>query len=72
MNIISKGYEEKKLEDEDMVFYQVEGKKAWLGPVKIFAIKGNSIFIFANGSIRKIPRCNKKLHEKKENINLSL
>ena len=67
MTIRSKGYEDEKLEDEDLVFYQIEGNKACLGPAKIFAVKGNSIFIFANGSIRKIPRCNVKLHERKEN-----
>ena len=66
LNTRSKGYEDEILEEEDMVYYQVEGKKAWLGPVKIFTVKGNSIFLFANGSIRKIPRCNIKLHKKKE------
>ena len=62
----SRGYEDEIVKEEDLVFYQVEKKKAWLGPVKIFAIKGNSVFLFANGSMRKIPRCNVKLCKKRE------
>ena len=53
-----KGYEDVILKEGDLVFYQHEGKKAWLGPVKVFAVNKNSIFIFTNGSIRKVPRCN--------------
>ena len=34
-----------------------------MGPVKIFSIQGNSVFLFANGSIRKVPRCNIQLCE---------
>ena len=67
-----KGYEDEVIEEEDLVFYQVENKKAWLGPVKIFAIKGNAVFLFANGSMRKIPRCNVKLYRKKEDVNVIL
>ena len=44
-----------------MVYYQHQDKKAWLGPVKVFAVKGNEVFIFANGSVRKVPRCNVQL-----------
>ena len=62
----SRGYEDEIVKEEDLVFYQVEKKKAWLGPVKIFAIKGNSVFLFANGSMRKIPRCNVKLCKRRE------
>ena len=63
-----KGFEDEVIEEEDLVFYQAENKKAWLGPVKIFAIKGNAVFIFFNGSTRKIPRCNIKLCKKKEDV----
>ena len=54
----SKGYEDVILKEGDVVFYQHEGKKAWLGPVKVLTVKGNSIFIFENGSIQKVARCN--------------
>merc|ERR1711984_27074 len=57
----SKGYEDVILKEGDLVFYQNQGRKAWLGPEKVFAVQKNSIFIFSNGSIRKIPRCNVKL-----------
>ena len=30
----------------------------------MFAVKGNEIFIFANGSVRKVPRYNMQLCEK--------
>ena len=39
-----------------MVFHQHEGKRAWLGPVKVFAVNGNSICIFTNGRIWKAAR----------------
>ncbi len=45
------------------MYYQHQDKKAWLGPIKIFAVKGRDIFIFANGSVRKVPRCNVHLCE---------
>ena len=40
------------------MFYQYQDKKAWLGPERVFATNGNNIFIFANGNIRKVLRCN--------------
>ena len=49
-----KGYEDVKISEGDLVYYQHQDKKAWLGPVKVFASKGNDIFIFANGNIRKV------------------
>ena len=61
-----KGYEDVKLNEGDLVFYQYEGKKAWIGPERVFAIKGIDVFVFANGNIRKIPRCNVQLCEKFE------
>ena len=54
----SKGYEDIIIEAGDLVFYQYEDKKAWLGPEKVFTLNGGDIFIFANGNIRKVPRCN--------------
>merc|ERR1712237_194532 len=54
----SKGYEDIILQEGDIVFYQNKGNKAWCGPEKIFAIQNNSVFIIANGSMKKIPRSN--------------
>jgi len=54
----AKGYEDTILKEGDVVFYQAQGKKSWLGPERIFAVKNNSIFIIANGSMKKIPRSN--------------
>ena len=45
LNTISRCYEDEILEEEDLVYYQIESKKAWLGPVKIFAVKGNYILV---------------------------
>ena len=63
-----KGYEDVKIDSGDLVFYQYEDKKAWLGPEKVFAVNGGNVFIFANGNIRKVLRCNLQLHEKNEEI----
>ena len=60
-----KGYEDIKINEGGLVYYQHQDKKAWLGPVKVFARNGNDIFIFANGDVRKVPRCNVQLCEKK-------
>ena len=37
--------------------------------IKIFALKGNFTWIFANGDTRKLPRCNVKLCRKKDDVN---
>ena len=50
-----KGYEDEVVKEGDFVLYQHQDKKAWLGPVQVFSKQGNSIFLFANGSMRKIP-----------------
>ena len=59
-----KGYEDMKINAGDLVFYQYENKKAWLGREKVFTVNGGDVFIFANGNIRKIPRCNILLCDK--------
>ena len=59
-----KGYEDTKINEGDLVFYQYQDKKVWLGPAKVFACNGNDVFIFANGNIRKVPRCNVQLCDK--------
>ena len=68
LNARLKGYEDGFIEEDDLVYYQAQNGKAWLGPVKVFAIKGNSIWIFAHGDTRKIPRCNVKICRKKEDV----
>merc|ERR1712030_230998 len=57
----SKGYENEIIKEGDMVFYLNQDKKAWLGPVAVFSVQKNSIFLFANGSMKKVPRCNVQL-----------
>ena len=56
-----KGYEDKKISEGDLAYYQNQDKKVWLGPAKVFASYGNDIFIFANGNIRKVLRYNVQL-----------
>ena len=65
----SKGYEDTLVKNGDMVYYQNQDKKVWLGPVKVFAVKGRDIFIFANGGIKKVPRCNIQLCEPEDDEN---
>ena len=65
----SRGYEDLQVKDGDLVYYQHQDKKAWLGPVKVFAVKGRDIFVFANGSIKKVPRCNILLCEMEDDDN---
>ena len=59
-----KGYEDVKINTGELVFYQYKDKKAWLGPEKVFAVNGGDVFIFANGNIRKVPRCNVQLWDR--------
>ena len=65
----SKGYEDTPVKNGDIVYYQNQDKKAWLGLVKVFAVKGRDIFIFANGGIKKVPRCNIQLCEPEDDEN---
>ena len=53
-----KVYEYVKINTGDLVFYQYEDNKAWLGPEKVFAVNKGDVFIFSNSNIRKVPRCN--------------
>ena len=54
----AKGYKNMILKAGDLVYYQNQGTQAWLGPERVFSVKNNSIFLIANGNIKKIPRCN--------------
>ena len=49
---------------DDMVFYQTNNEKAWLGPMKVIDIDKNWVFIAGNGYIKKVPKCNVKLNMK--------
>ena len=40
-----KGYEDVKIDTGDLVFYQYEDKKAWLGPESVFPVNGGDVFI---------------------------
>merc|ERR1711984_33400 len=62
----SKGYEDIILKAGDVVLYQNQGKRGWLGPEKVFAVKNKDIFLIANGSIRKVPRCNLQFLRREE------
>ena len=62
-NTRSKGYEDILIKEGDLVYYQHQDRKAWMGPVKA---KGKDIFIFANGNVRKVPRCNVQLCKSEE------
>ena len=59
----SKGYEDVKIKEGDLVYYQHQDKKSWLGPLKVFAVNGKDVLVFANSSLRKVPRCNVQLCE---------
>ena len=65
-NTRSRGYENVKVNENDLVYYQHQDKKAWLEPLCVFAIKVNDIFISTNGSVRKVPRCNVQICERED------
>ena len=62
----ARGYEDKQVKNDNIVYYQNQDKKAWLGPVRVFAVKGRDIFIFANGGIKKVHGCNIQLCESED------
>ena len=51
------------MKDRDLVYYQNRDKKVWLGLVKVHAVKGREVFVFATGNVKKVPRCNVQLCE---------
>ena len=40
-----KGYEDVKINTRDLVFYQYEDKKAWLGLERVFTVNRGDVFI---------------------------
>ena len=65
-NTRSKGYEDILIKEGDLVYYQHQDRKAWMGLVKVFTLIGKDVFIFANGNVRKVPRCNVQLCKSEE------
>ena len=59
-----KGYEDIVIQKGDMVFYQTNNEKAWLGPAEVTDVDNNYIFVKTNGDRRKVPKCNVKLNVK--------
>ena len=59
-----KGYEDMVIQKGDMVFYQTNNEKAWLGPVEVTDVDNNYIFVKMNGDRRKVPKSNVKLNAK--------
>ena len=52
-----KGFENMVIQKGDMVFYQTNNEKAWLGPVKVKDIDTNWVSIAGNRDIKKVPKC---------------
>ena len=50
----------------DLVYYQHQDRKAWMVMVKVLAVTGKDVFIFSNGNVRKVPRCNVQLCKSEE------
>ena len=59
-----KGYEDMVIQKGDMVFYQTNNEKAWLGPVEVTDVDNNYVFVKTNGDRRKVPKFNVKLNVK--------
>merc|ERR1712243_323802 len=62
-----KGYEDMVIQKGDMVFYQTNNEKAWLGPSEVTDVDNHYVFVKTNGDRRKVPICNVKLNVKKSN-----
>ena len=69
LNLRMKGYDDEMVKEEDVVYYQTQNRKDWLGLVKVCAVKGNSLWVIVQVDARKIFRCNVMLYRKKDNEN---
>ena len=49
-----KSWQHLKYNQGDLVFVQLQDKKAWSGPVKMFAHDGGDIWVFHNGNLIKL------------------
>jgi hypothetical protein len=52
-----KTFTKTKYEEDDWVFYQDKLKKSWLGPVKVFCQRGENVWVWANGDLKKVAKC---------------
>ena len=55
-----------RYKEGDLVFYQKEVKKSWHGPTKVNSHRGRSVFVIANGNIRKVADCMVQPHGSKD------
>jgi hypothetical protein len=46
-----------KLEEDNWVFYQDRMKNTWFGPVKVFSHRGENVWVWVNGDLKKVHRC---------------
>ena len=53
------------------MFYQKEDKEGWNGPVKVIAHRGTSVFVMANGNIKKVADCKVQPCESEDEISES-
>ena len=54
LEVQTRKFNNRRYQEGDSVFYQKEDKKSWNGPVKVIAHRGNSVFVMANGNIKKV------------------
>ena len=52
-----KSYQHVRYTQGDKVFVQLQDRKAWSGPVKVFAQDGGDVWIFHNGNLIKLATC---------------
>ena len=67
MSTRMKGFENMVIQKGDMVFYQTNNEKAWLGPAEVTDVDNNYIFVKTNGDRRKVPKSNVNLNVKNNN-----
>ena len=53
----SKSWQNIRYKQGDELFIQLKDKKAWSGPVKVFAQDGADIWVFHNGNLVKLATC---------------
>jgi hypothetical protein len=53
------------LEENYWVFYQDRLKKSWLGPVKVFCQRGENVWVWANGDLKKVAKCKIQIYHQK-------
>ena len=59
-NVLKKGgksWQNIRYEQGDLVYVQLQDKKSWSGPVKVFAHDGGDVWVFHNGNLIKLATC---------------